>query len=106
MIDQRHHHERAHPQLAREPIEWPIGADGNPAAPDTAGFGVLYSFALPPSAWWDEYYTPLSRNIERLRPTADGALRAVIEETEREIEMYRRFGSSYGYVFYLMRRTD
>ena len=67
---------------------------------------MLDSFALPPSTWWDEYYTLLLENVGRLRPTADAELMAAIEETEREIEMYRRFGHSYGYVFYLMRRMD
>ena len=79
---------------------------GNTDAAEAAGFEVLDGFALPPSAWWDEYYTPLLENVGRLRPTADAELMAAIEGTEREIEMYRRFGHSYGYVFYLMRRTD
>jgi SAM-dependent methyltransferase len=78
----------------------------NVVAAEAAGFEVLDSLALPPSAWWDEYYTPLLENAGRLRPTADAELVAAIEATEREIEMYQRFGHSYGYVFYLMRRTD
>ena len=58
---------------------------------------------LPFSAWWEEYYTPLLERVERLRPTADLALAAVLDETEREIDLFRRHGDSYGYVFYLLR---
>ena len=39
------------------------------------------------------------------RPDADPALAAVIDETRREIELYRLHGDSYGYVFYLLRRS-
>ena len=68
-----------------------------------AGFDVIDHFTLPPEAWWDEYYTPLEQRMARLSPPADPELAAVIDETRREIELYRRYGDSYGYVFYLMR---
>ena len=35
---------------------------------------------------------------------ADAELAAVIGETRREIELYRRHEDVYGYVFYLLRR--
>ncbi len=68
-----------------------------------AGFEVLDWFALPPSAWWDDYYTPLSQRIRELASGADPGLAAIIAETEREIDFYRRYHEVYGYVFYLMR---
>ncbi|MGH6917418.1 MAG: SAM-dependent methyltransferase, partial [Geminicoccaceae bacterium] len=67
-----------------------------------AGFDVLDHFALPPEAWWDEYYAPLEERMARLAPEADPALAAAIAETRREIDLYRRFGDAYGYLFYLM----
>ena len=75
----------------------------NLAGAERAGFEVCDWFALPPSAWWDDYYTPLLQRIEDLGPAADPALAAVIAETEHEIEFYRRHYEIYGYVFYLMR---
>ena len=69
-----------------------------------AGFDVIDHFTLPPEAWWDEYYTPLEQRMARLSPAADPELAAVIDETRREIELYRRYGDSYGYVFYLLRQ--
>lgn len=75
------------------------------AAARRAGYEVLDTFALPPSAWWDEYYRPLEARIAALREesAADLELAAVLDETAREIELYARFGDTYGYVFYLLR---
>jgi SAM-dependent methyltransferase len=75
----------------------------NLARAERVGFEVCDRFALPPSAWWDDYYTPLLRRIEALAPAADPTLAAIIAETEREIDLYRRYPEVYGYVFYLMR---
>ena len=75
----------------------------NRARAERAGFEVCDWFALPPSAWWDDYYTPLMQRIQELAPKADSTLAAIIAETEREIDLYRRYHEAYGYVFYLMR---
>jgi serine/threonine-protein kinase HipA len=69
-----------------------------------AGFDLIDRFTLPPEAWWHEYYTPLEQRMARLAPAADPALAAAIGETRREIALFRRYGDSYGYVFYLLRR--
>jgi serine/threonine-protein kinase HipA len=77
----------------------------NCAAAREAGYEVLDTFTLPASAWWDEYYRPLQARVERLRPQAreNAPLAAVLGEAEREMALYARWGSSYGYVFYLLR---
>ncbi len=72
---------------------------------EAAGLEVLDTFSLPPSAWWDEYYTPLLARAAALRPTADASLAALLDETERETDLFRRHGASYGYVFYLLRSS-
>jgi serine/threonine-protein kinase HipA len=64
---------------------------------------VLDHLTLPSAVWWDEYYTPLEERMARLAPDADPDLAAAIVETRREIDLFRRFGDAYGYVFYLMR---
>ena len=76
------------------------------ARAEAAGFEALGHFVLPPAAWWDAYYTPLALRLEELRSTPDPELRAIVEETGREIELYRRHDHAYGYVFYLLRRRD
>jgi len=79
------------------------GIEQNIERARAAGFEVLDHFTLPPAAWWDEYYVPLEEQIARLAPDADPDLAAAIAETRREIELFRRCGNAYGYVFYLMR---
>ena len=81
---------------------------GNSAAARAAGMEVFDTFTLPDACWFDEYYTPLRARIAELTPGAREfpALARVLEEAEQEIAMYDRFGDSYGYVFYLLRRTD
>ena len=74
----------------------------NRARAISAGFDLFDSFVLPASDWWDNYHTPLLARLAELRSEADAGLRAVIEDTEREIDLYRRYGDTYGYVFYLM----
>ncbi|MBW7849935.1 MAG: class I SAM-dependent methyltransferase [Rhodospirillales bacterium] len=78
------------------------GIAANRAAAEAAGYTVLDTFSLPPSAWWEGFYTPLARRIAELRPTADAAMRAVLAANEAEIDLYRRHSAAYGYVFYLM----
>jgi hypothetical protein len=77
----------------------------NSAVAEEAGYDVVATFTLPESAWWDEYYEPLAARVERMRPEAfsDPDLARAIEETEREIDLYRRYHDDYGYVFYLLR---
>ena len=45
--------------------------------------------------------------MARLRQEADtnAALAEILDDTEREIAIYDRYGVSYGYVFYLMRKS-
>lgn len=70
---------------------------------EAAGLEALDTSPLPTSAWWDEYYTPLLARAAALRPAADAPLSALLDETEREADLFRRHGDSYGYVFYLFR---
>lgn len=100
--------------------------EGNRRLAAGAGYATIDSFVLPPSAWWDEYYTPMLQRIELLRPLAageagglpgsagraretntagDAKLAAVLTEAEAEIDLFRRCGSSYSYVFYVMQKA-
>jgi SAM-dependent methyltransferase len=81
-------------------------ATENARRAEVLGLEVLDSFPLPRSAWWDDYYTPLLDRIAALRPTASRDLIGVFDETEREIELYRNYGHSYGYVFYILRSAS
>ncbi len=77
----------------------------NAAVARDAGYRVLDTHTLPASDWWDEYYRPLQARMAALQAEAatDPALAEVIASTAREIDLYERFGDTYGYVFYLLR---
>jgi SAM-dependent methyltransferase len=68
---------------------------------------ILEHFTLPESAWW-EYYRPLERRIEELRRQHAGDTPAlgVLDEAHVEIDMWRRFGGSYGYELFVCRRPE
>jgi trans-aconitate methyltransferase len=80
----------------------------NSAKARDAGFELLDTFVLPASAWWDEYYRPLRARMASLQERARGDLdlATAIEETEREISLYERHGTTYGFVFYLLRARE
>lgn len=80
----------------------------NRAAAEAAGYTVIDGFPLPRAAWWDEYYGPLSERIAARRAEHPAApdWAAVLDAESAEIDLHRRFGDSYGYVFYLLKRVD
>ncbi|MCK4342302.1 MAG: methyltransferase domain-containing protein [Phycisphaerae bacterium] len=82
--------------------------EGNTRTAAECGYEVTDHFTLPRSAWWNEYYTPLTERMARLRQEADTnpALAEVLDDTEREIAMFERHGDAFGCVFYLMRKTS
>jgi ubiquinone/menaquinone biosynthesis C-methylase UbiE len=69
------------------------------------GYELAGHFTLPDSAWWDDYYTPLEAKLPALfgKYAEDAEALVVVEAAEREIEMRRRFGDSYGYEFFVGR---
>ncbi|MEJ8547609.1 hypothetical protein [Brevibacillus borstelensis] len=65
-------------------------------------------FVLSESAWWDDYYEPMGERISQLQEQYknDRNALAALEEASREIELYRKYSSYYGYVFYVMQKSD
>jgi ubiquinone/menaquinone biosynthesis C-methylase UbiE len=68
------------------------------------GYHEVTSFILPESGWWNNFYEPLQQRIPKLRKKYIGNKEAleVLDAGQAEIDMYRKYSSSYGYVFYLM----
>jgi serine/threonine-protein kinase HipA len=75
------------------------------AQAEAEGFAVLGTHALPTDAWWDEYYRPLADRSAALRPGAGPALTRVLDANDHEIDIWRRFGDSYGEVFFVLRKV-
>ena len=71
------------------------------------GYRLLGHFTLPEEAWWDEYYEPLEQRIKMLRPRYrdDPEALAVLDEEQREVDMYRRHSAWYGSAFFVMQNT-
>lgn len=80
--------------------------DANLMTMHAAGFEVLGHFALPASDW-EDFYGPLERRLDEFRrergnePDALG----IADAEQRELDLWRACGTSYGYVFYLGRRV-
>jgi SAM-dependent methyltransferase len=69
------------------------------------GYRVVGHFTLPTSSWWNDYYQPLESRLSALRVkhSGDQQALAVIESSQLEINLYRKYSDYYGYVFYIMR---
>jgi SAM-dependent methyltransferase len=80
----------------------------NLAVVRTAGYRDLGHFVLPESSWWENYYEPLERRAEVLRERHAGDPDAIsrLDRTAREIDLFRRHSSVYGYVFFVMQATQ
>lgn len=71
-----------------------------------AGFEPLDSFLFGEREWWHNYYEPLSRRVEAVADARgdDPVALSVVEAERREIEIYRRYGEWFSYLFLIGRR--
>ena len=69
-----------------------------------ADYNEVGSFILPKSGWWDDFYEPLQKHLNLLKPkyTGNREATAALDATQLEIDMYRKYSRYYSYVFYLM----
>jgi SAM-dependent methyltransferase len=63
-----------------------------------AGWRLLAAERLPVAAWWANYYDPLAEQLDAQAEGASDAMIAVIADTRREMELFRRHADAYGYV--------
>jgi cyclopropane fatty-acyl-phospholipid synthase-like methyltransferase len=73
-----------------------------------SGYSEVGHFILPESAWWQGYYNPVLKRIEILKQeyAGDSDAQDELDMTLEEVEMYRKYAEYYGYVFYIMQKTD
>ncbi|NUQ61814.1 MAG: methyltransferase domain-containing protein [Pirellulales bacterium] len=71
----------------------------------SCGFDPLGHFTLPPEDWSENFYRPLEERLRHFRTehATDPDAQTLADEEEREIELWRNHGDSYGYVFYVGR---
>ncbi len=73
---------------------------------EKCGCKILGYFPLPEDAWWDLYYTPLEKRLKDMRIKFKDNPKAMemIEEEQLEIDLFRKFNSWYGSVFFVMQK--
>jgi SAM-dependent methyltransferase len=76
----------------------------NLAVMAASGFEPAGHFVMPRQDWAD-YLEPVERHARRLRDERpdDAQVQTFTDALLREVDMWRRYGGSYGYVFYLGR---
>ncbi len=83
-----------------------VDVPANLAIIRNAQLEVVDHFTLPESAWRDSYCAPLEERVRTLRARypGDPERMEMLDSIQEEIDLYRKYSSYYGYVFYLMRR--
>jgi hypothetical protein len=68
-----------------------------------ASYDLLDTYRLPTAAWWQNYYDPLELQLNELSQKYAGVEATItyLDAQREEIELFRRFSDSYGYVFYI-----
>lgn len=90
--------ESAYPEMQSVPQNIEI-AEG-------AGYEIFNTYTLPKEAWLKDYYDVLEPRAKSLVDQSDIAVRNFAVETLKEIEASRISQESYGYVFYVLRRSN
>ena len=94
----REYWERVYPQIAT--------IETNLRIIEQCGYRSIGTFPLPEDAWWELYYTPLENRLKDLRIKFKDNPKAMemIEESQLEINMFRKYNAWYGSVFYVMQK--
>jgi len=73
---------------------------------EKCGYQILGYFPLPEDAWWEFYYHPLEKRLEKLKIKYKNNKKALkmIDEERIEIELFKRYNSWYGSVFFVMKK--
>ena len=69
-------------------------------------YKLLGYFTLPEDAWWEFYYNPLEKRLEKLRLKYKDSPKAlnIIEDHQKEIDLYKKYYDWYGSVFYILQK--
>jgi SAM-dependent methyltransferase len=73
---------------------------------EEAGYELFNTYTLPRETWVKEYYEILEPRAKSLANHPDVAVRDFAVETLKEIETFKISEDSYGYVFYVLQRSN
>jgi len=80
-----------------------------PSVPETVqminseGYSFIGSFRLPYTGWWNQYYSPLTGQIDMLKEKyADNQdAQLIIQGLENEMNIHRKYSKEYGYTYFV-----
>ena len=78
----------------------------NIATAEEAGYELFNTYTLPKETWVKDYYDILEPRAESLLNHSDVGVRDFAVETLKEIETFKIAEDSYGYVFFLLQRSN
>jgi SAM-dependent methyltransferase len=78
----------------------------NIATAEKAGYKIFNIYALPKQAWMKDYYDILEPRAKSLVRHSDIAVSNFAVEALKEIEAFKKARDSYGYVFFVLQRSD
>ena len=78
----------------------------NISVAESAGYKIFNTYTLPKEAWVKDYYDVLEPRAKSLANHSDVAIRDFAVETLKEIETFKISEDSYGYVFYVLQRSN
>jgi hypothetical protein len=78
----------------------------NIAIAEEAGYKIFNIYTLPREAWVNDYYDVLEARAKSLVNHSDVAVRDFAVETLKEIETFKTSEGSYGYVFFVLQRSN
>jgi ubiquinone/menaquinone biosynthesis C-methylase UbiE len=78
----------------------------NLASIEDTGFSILGHFALPESAWLENYYVPLEKRLDEVEDKYAGNPEKLemLTAFRMEIDIYRKHSKHYGYEFFMMKK--
>jgi SAM-dependent methyltransferase len=78
----------------------------NIAMAEEAGYKIFNTYTLPREAWVKDYYDILESRAKSFVNHSDVAVREFAVETLKEIETFKVSEDSYGYVFFVLQRSN
>ena len=69
-------------------------------------FDLISNFTLPESAWLDNYYLPIEKEIPRLHKKYQGneVALSILKGFKDEVDFYKKYSKFYGYEFFIMQK--
>jgi SAM-dependent methyltransferase len=78
----------------------------NIATAEEAGYKLFNTYTLPKETWVKDYYDVLEPRAKSLANHSDVSVRGFAVETLKEIETFKIAEDSYGYVFFVLQRSN